>query len=239
MTFSLVFDLWYPGNAAMTSSGDPSPVGYHPLPSGKDSKQAAAGHRVPSLAAALGRRKFFFDPLRTRPMRQSTHAPAFVLTETHARRYVGTRHIESPVTVSGDTAVVSGGPKLETHLLTSAYFPPVPAVRIARTQPALLTPATSSTSTFTQTKTKTDSNIGRRRKERFRSSRLTEKEAKTCSSSCDRVLADKGERRRTKANEDEAFEEKKKRARNPTPLRGPGYEEALNVAEGEGSASHT
>lgn len=33
MTFSLVFDLWYPGNAAMTSSGDPSSVGYHPLPS--------------------------------------------------------------------------------------------------------------------------------------------------------------------------------------------------------------
>lgn len=30
------------------------------------------------------------------------------------------------------------------------------------------------------------------------------------------------------------MEEKKKRARNPTPLRGPGYEEAPNVAEGEG-----
>ena len=28
----MVFDLWYPGNAAMTSSGDPSSVGYHPLP---------------------------------------------------------------------------------------------------------------------------------------------------------------------------------------------------------------
>lgn len=26
VTFSLVFDLWYPGNAAMTSSGDPSPA---------------------------------------------------------------------------------------------------------------------------------------------------------------------------------------------------------------------
>ena len=53
MTFSLVFDLWYPGNGAMTSSGDPSPVGYHPLPSCNTTLRACLPTTPLSLSLSL------------------------------------------------------------------------------------------------------------------------------------------------------------------------------------------
>ncbi|CAD1471014.1 unnamed protein product [Heterotrigona itama] len=87
--------------------------------------------------------------------------------ETHARRYVGTSHIGHGFSRQPRVLSVSAGPeKSEETRLASAYFPPVPAVRVARTQPALLRPSTTTPSTFF-TRTKTDSNIGRRTKERL------------------------------------------------------------------------